>query len=155
MNCRAASSLARECGSALSLVQPVDVSTGEPHGQFAAEGFPCFVSGRGRQRGLRRSAALDGPTASDCGPRTRSPTAPLLICSVAPKRLALTGLAPPWRLAERVGFEPTDLSISGFQVWVQGVRGCPLMTRFTRESADSRASNPLVFGSVATGCCYR
>ena len=27
--------------------------------------------------------------------------------------------------------------------------------RFTRESADSRASNPPVFGSVATGCCYR
>jgi hypothetical protein len=29
------------------------------------------------------------------------------------------------------------------------------LTRFTRESADSRASNPPMFGSVATGCCYR
>jgi len=29
------------------------------------------------------------------------------------------------------------------------------MTRFTRESAVCRASNPPMFGPVATGCCYR
>src|SRR5664279_3381962 len=33
----------------------------------------------------------------------------------------------------------------------QGVRGGSLMTRFTRESTVCRASNPLMFGSVATG----
>ena len=136
-------------------MQPVDVSTGEPHGQFAAEGFPWSSPAVADSVVYVGSAALDGPTASDCGPRTRSPTAPLLICSVAPKRLALTGARSSLEAGGEGGIRTHGSLDQRFSSLGQGVRGCPLMTRFTRESADSRASNPLVFGSVATGCCYR
>ena len=37
----------------------------------------------------------------------------------------------------------------------QGVRGGSLKADFTMESANCGASNPPIFGSVATGCCYR
>ena len=71
------------------------------------DGVGLVVAGGAIRGGARRHALHDQ--------REMGPPTPSVGGSNAPDRPAPTGARPSSGLAERVGFEPTDLSISGFQ----------------------------------------